>query len=237
MSSLVPQCIQNNSSLFNKKSEDEKVAFLVFSGIFTWLYGGSDVFFVGQASMQAFFAVSFWTLFFFIPALTMRLLAEEKKAGTIELLLTKGVSDRQVVLGKFFACFLLIAITLAFTLPYYIQIAGIGNIDHGAVWCGYLGLLLMSAAYIGIGIFASSTTNNQIVAFLLALFISIFFHWLFGMLSSMGGFLGTIFDTLNLQNHYESITRGVIDTKDLIYFLSIAALGVFLAEYNISNRG
>ena len=213
------------------------VAFLVFSGIFTWLYGGSDVFFVGQASMQAFFAVSFWTLFFFIPALTMRLLAEEKKAGTIELLLTKGVSDRQVVLGKFLACFLLIAITLAFTLPYYIQIAGIGNIDHGAVWCGYLGLLLMSAAYIGIGIFASSITNNQIVAFLLALFISIFFHWLFGMLSSMGGFLGTIFDTLNLQNHYESITRGVIDTKDLIYFLSIAALGVFLAEYNISKRG
>ena len=212
------------------------VAFLVFSGIFTWLYGGSDVFFVGQASMQAFFAVSFWTLFFFIPALTMRLLAEEKKAGTIELLLTKGVSDRQVVLGKFLACFLLIAITLAFTLPYYIQIAGIGNIDHGAVWCGYLGLLLMSAAYIGIGIFASSITNNQIVAFLLALFISIFFHWLFGMLSSMGGFLGTIFDTLNLQNHYESITRGVIDTKDLIYFLSIAALGVFLAEYNISKR-
>lgn len=212
------------------------VAFLVFSGIFTWLYGGSDVFFVGQASMQAFFGVSFWTLFFFIPALTMRLLAEEKKAGTIELLLTKAVTDRQVVLGKFFACFLLIAITLAFTLPYYIQIARIGNIDHGAVWCGYLGLLLMSAAYIGIGIFASSATNNQIVAFLLALFISIFFHWLFGMLSGMGGLLGTIFDTLNLQNHYESITRGVIDTKDLIYFISIAALGIFLAEYNISKR-
>lgn len=212
------------------------VAFLGFSGFFTWLYG-SDVFFVGQASMQSFFSIAYWTLFFFIPALTMRMLAEEKRSGTIELLLTKAVSDRQVVVGKFLACLLLIVIALAFTLPYYFTISSIGNIDHGAVWCGYLGLILMSAVYISIGLFTSSTTSNQIVAFLLALFIGLFFHVIFDVLASnVTGFTGQLFSTLSLSTHYDSITRGVIDTKDLIYFLSLIVLGIFLSELSIAKR-
>ena len=121
--------------------------------------------------MDAFFGVAYWTLFFFIPALTMRLVAEEKNNGTIELILTKPVSDWQFVSGKFLSVLLLIGISLALTLPYYISITSIGPIDHGAVWSGYLGTLLMSAAYISIGIFASSLTSNQIVSFLLALLI------------------------------------------------------------------
>ncbi|MEM7103297.1 MAG: ABC transporter permease subunit [Bacteroidota bacterium] len=212
------------------------VAFLAFSGLLTWIYG-SDVFIRGQAEMDAFFGVAFWTLFFFIPALTMRMIAEEKRSGTIELLLTKAVSNRQLVLGKFMACLGLIGIALLFTLPYYITISTLGNIDHGAVWCGYLGLLLMSGAYIGIGLFASSITNNQIVAFLLALFIGIFFHFIFGMLASgASGFVGSLLNNLSLSTHFGSITRGVIDTKDLIYFLSLTGLGLFLAEVNISKR-
>ncbi len=212
------------------------VLFLGFSGFFTWIYG-ADVFLVGQANLQSFFDIAFWTLFFFIPAITMRMLAEEKKTGTIELLLTKAVTDRQVVLGKFFACFILVSIALVFTLPYYITLANIGNVDHGAVWCGYLGLLLMSAAYISIGLFTSSITNNQIVAFLMALFIGLFFHIIFNVLASnMTGFMGQLFHNLSLSVHYESLKRGVIDSKDIIYFLSIIGIGIVLAEANLTKR-
>ena len=212
------------------------VAFLGFSGFFTWLYG-MDIFLVGQATLRSFFGIAYWTLFFFIPALTMRLLAEEKKTGTIELLLTKAVTDRQVVLGKFLSTLILIGIALLFTLPYYITVANIGKIDHGAVICGYLGLLLMSSAYVSIGLFASSITNNQIVAFLSALFIGLFFHIIFDVLAgNFTGVLGGIFNTLSLSVHFESISRGVIDTKDLAYFLSIIFIGLFLSELSLTKR-
>ena len=123
------------------------VLFLGFSGFFTWLLG-TDVFYVGQASLEPFFNVAFWTLFFFIPALTMRLLAEERKTGTIELLLTKAVTDRQVVIGKFLSTLLLVVAALLFTVPYIVTIANLGDIDGGQVFCGYLALLLMSAMYL-----------------------------------------------------------------------------------------
>src|SRR4030066_707263 len=140
------------------------VLFLGFSGFFTWI-SGSDIFLVGQASLRSFFGIAYWTLFFFIPALTMRLIAEEKKSGTIEMLLTKPVTDRQVILGKYLATIILIAVALVLTLPYVITISSIGNLDAGGTICGYLALLLISAAYASIGIFTSSITTNQIVAF------------------------------------------------------------------------
>ena len=212
------------------------VAFLGFSGFFTWLYG-ADIFFRSQADLKVFFSVAFWTLFFFIPALTMRMIAEEKKSGTIELLLTKAITGRQLVLGKFIACLLMVGIALAFTLPYYYTISTMGNVDHGATISGYAGLLLMSAAYIGIGLFASSITGNQIVAFLLALLIGIFFHFIFGILSQgLSGTVGEVLSTLSLSAHYESVTRGVLDSKDLIYFLSITFFGLFLSEKNLTEQ-
>ena len=163
------------------------VVFLGISGFFTWLYG-SDIFFVGQATLQPFFSIAYWTLFFFIPALTMRMLAEEKKSGTLELLLTKSISDWQVVLGKFTAVLMLIVIALLLTLPYYFTIASLGPIDHGAVWLGYFGMILMSMTFISIGLFASSITNNQIVSFLLSLFVGVFFLIIFDVLA--GSFTG-----------------------------------------------
>ena len=212
------------------------VLFLGFSGFFTWLYG-SDIFLVGQASLEGFFGIAFWTLFFFIPALTMRLLAEEKKTGTIEMLLTKAVTDREVVIGKFLSTFLLISIALAFTLPYAITIYNIGNLDVGQVICGYVGLLLMSGAYISIGLYVSSVTNNQIVAFLSALFIGLFFHLIFDVLSgNFTGLVGQVLSTLSLSNHFESISRGVMDTRDIIYFFSIILLGLFLSELSLTKR-
>lgn len=212
------------------------VGFLGLSGFFTWLFG-SDIFFVGQATLQPFFSVAYWTLFFFIPALTMRMLAEENKTGTIELLLTKAVTDWDVILGKFLSVLMLIVIALLLTLPYYISVSALGPIDNGAVICGYLGLILMSTVYISIGLFASSITNNQIVAFLLSLVIGVFFLIIFSVLSNnFTGTLGEIFNYLSLSTHFESISRGVVDTKDIIYFLSISLFGLILAETSLSKR-
>jgi ABC-2 type transport system permease protein len=210
--------------------------FLGFSGFFTWIFG-SDIFLVNQASLQSFFGIAFWSLFFFIPAVTMGLLAEERKTGTIELLVTKPVSDWQIIAGKFLAALLLICISLALTLPYYFTVANIGKIDHGAVWMGYLGLIFMSACYISIGLFASSITGNQIVAFLLALFVGIFFHLIFGLVGSNSlGWFGSILNYLSLTSHFESMSRGVIDSKDVIYFTSIILLGLTGTEIALSKR-
>ncbi len=212
------------------------IAFLGFSGFFTWLFG-ADVFFVKQASLQSFFGIAYWTLFFFIPALTMRQFAEENRAGTIELLMTKPISDWQLVIGKFLSTLVLIIIALLLTLPYYITVANLGPIDHGAVLTGYLGLILMSAAYIAIGIFTSSFTSNQIVSYLLALFIGIFFQIIFSMLAgSFSGFIGQALNFLSVSSHFDSISRGVIDSKDLIFFFSLIFFGLILTEANIARK-
>ena len=212
------------------------VAFLGFSGFFTWLYG-ADIFLRNQADLHVFFSIAYWTLFFFIPAITMRTIAEENKSGTIELLLTKAITDWQVVVGKFMACLVLILIALALTLPYYLTVWKLGPVDHGAVWTGYLGLILMASTYISIGIYTSSITNNQIVAFLLALLIGIFFHIIFDVLaSSFAGTIGGFFSYMSLSTHFESISRGIIDSKDIIYFLSIIFLGLTLSEMTLAKR-
>jgi ABC-2 type transport system permease protein len=212
------------------------IAFLGFSGFFTWLYG-ADVFFVKQASLQSFFGIAYWTLFFFIPALTMRQFAEENRSGTIELLLTKPITDWQVVSGKFLATLLLIIVALVLTLPYYITVSNLGSIDHGAVLTGYLGLILMSAAYISIGLFTSSTSTNQIVSYLLALFIGIFFQIIFSMLAgNFPGTVGQILNFLSVSSHFDSISRGVVDSKDILFFLSLIFMGLILTEANLVRK-
>lgn len=215
------------------------ILFLGLSGFFTWIYGvfRPDIFIGGEATLEPFFDTSYATLFLLIPALTMRLIAEEKKTGTIELLLTKAVSDRQVVLGKFFSSIILIVIALLFTLPYVITVASIGNVDNGQVIFGYLSLLLMSAVYVSLGLYLSSITSNQIVAFLLTLFVGAIFHFIFFLISvySKGG-IGDFFSMLSMSTHTGNLQRGVFDTKDIIYFLSLIFLGLFLAEVNLSKR-
>ena len=212
------------------------VVFLGFTGFFTWLLV-ADVFLTGQASLQSFFGVAYWTFFILIPAITMKMIAEEKRSGTIELLLTKPVTDWQVVLGKFTAALALVCIVLALTLPYYITVANLGPVDHGAIITGYLGLILMCATYISIGIFTSSITNNQIISFLLSLLIGIFFHWIFSMIASnFSGIIGETLNFLSVSSHYESVSRGVIDTKDIVYFISLILLGLIASEAALSKR-
>ncbi len=213
------------------------IIFIGFSGFFTWFGFSSNVFFVDQANLGVFFGVAYWSLFFFIPALTMRQIAEEIRSGTIEMLLTKPIQRTQILLGKFMATMLLITIALALTLPYYFTVSNIGKIDHYAVWCGYLGLLLMSGAYTSIGLFCSSISKNQIVAFLISLFIGIFFHFLFDMIASgFAGTVGEILTYMSVTNHFDSISRGVIDSKDLIYFASIIFVGLMAADYTLAKR-
>jgi ABC-2 type transport system permease protein len=213
------------------------IIFLGFSGFFTWLYSAGNVFLSGQADLQVFFGISFWTLFFFIPAITMRTLAEENKSGTIELLSTKAVSDWEIVVGKFLACVLLLVIALVCTIPYYVTVARLGDVDHGAIIGGYFGLLLMSAMYVSIGIFASSLTNNQIVALLVALLVGFFFHIIFDLLASGStGVIGGILDYLSARTHFESLSRGVVDTRDLIYFGSFILGGLVLSQTMLSKR-
>ena len=167
----------------------------------------------------------------------MRMLAEETRSGTIELLSTKAISDWQIVTGKFMACLLLVAIALVCTIPYYITVSQLGSVDHGAVIGGYFGLLFLSAGYISIGIFSSSLTNNQIVAFLLALFIGIFFHMLFDMVGfKLRGVAGEIFNYLSMRTHFDSLSRGVVDSRDIIYFVSIILFGLTFSQAMLSRR-
>ncbi|WP_420581373.1 ABC transporter permease [Reichenbachiella sp.] len=212
------------------------IMFLGFTGFFTWL-SGNNVFLMGQANLQVFFQIGFWTLFFFIPALTMKMLAEETKSGTIELLSTKAISDWEIVTGKFLACLLLVLIALSCTIPYYATVSQLGSVDHGAVIGGYMGLLLLSAGYISIGLFASSITNNQIVAFLIALLIGIFFQLLFDILGfTFRGAVGNVLNYLSMRTHFDSLSRGVIDSRDLIYFFSVVGVGLTFAQAMLSRR-
>lgn len=213
------------------------VVFLGLSGIFTWLMGGGDVFFVGQASLSSFFNVAFWTLFFFIPAITMRMMAEEERAGTMELLATKPVSHFQIVAAKWLAAWLLVVISLALTLPYYVTVANLGPIDHGATISGYIALVLISGVYTSIGIFASSLTNNQIVAFIVSLFIAFFFQLLFSQMASiLPGSLANIAQYLSLNQHYQTMSRGVIGLSNLVYLSSLIFIGFIGAAMSIKRR-
>lgn len=213
------------------------IVFLGLSGLFTWLFGGSDIFFVGQASLGSFFGVAFWTLFFFIPAVTMRMVAEEESSGTMELLATKPISHFQIVAGKWLAAWLLVVISLILTLPYYATVANLGPIDHGATISGYLALMLISGVYTSIGIFASSLTSNQIVAFILSLFIAFFFQLLFSQLASiLPDFLTNIAEFLSLSQHYQTMSRGVIGLTNIVYIGSLTLLGFLLATASLKRR-
>lgn len=213
------------------------VAFLFTSGFFTWWFG-TDIFMRGIADLSTFFQVANWSLFLLIPAITMRTLAEERRTGTMDLLLTRAITPQQVVNGKFIACLGLLLITLLCTLPYCITVAWLGPLDCGPVVCGYGGLLLMSAAYIGLGLFASSLTSNQVVAYVLALVLMALFHFATSVVAAnFTGTIGEVFHYMDTSTHFESMGRGVVDSRDLMYFLTLTASGLLLAGRQLSRWG
>ncbi|MGB3608303.1 gliding motility-associated ABC transporter permease subunit GldF [Psychroserpens sp.] len=215
--------------------------FLVLNGLFLWLFKGDfNILDNGFADLSNFFLLAPWILVFLVPAVTMRSFADEKKQGTLELLLTRPISHLQIVLGKYFGAVVLIVIALIPTLLYVYTISKLGNpegnLDVGSVMGSYFGLLFLVAAYTAIGIFASSLTDNQIVAFIIAVFICFFFYFGFEGLSNYNLFGDTLYiETLGMETHFKSMGRGVLDTRDLIYFLSVTAFFILLTLLNIKR--
>jgi ABC-2 type transport system permease protein len=215
--------------------------FLLLNGLFLWLFKGDfNILDNGFADLSSFFLLAPWILIFLVPAVTMRSFADEKKQGTLELLLTKPISHLNIVLGKYLGALVLIIIALIPTLLYVFTISKLGNpegnIDIGSVMGSYFGLLFLVAAYTAIGVFASSLSDNQIVAFIIAVFICFFFYFGFEGLSNYNLFGDAFYiDTLGMESHFKSMSRGVLDTRDIIYFLSITALFIVLTKLNIKR--
>lgn len=196
----------------------------------------NNIFIEKQAEMRGYFGLAPMLFSFIIPAMTMRLVAEEKGSGTLELLITMPVRDWEVVVGKFLAALGLLAVLLGLTLVYAISVSSIGPLDKGPAYGGYFGLLLMGGAYVAIGVMASSLTKNQIVAFILAFAIS-FALYLFGkIVQVVPASLQPIIAFLSIDAHFESISRGVIDTRDVIYYLSVMVVSLVIATISLESR-
>ena len=188
--------------------------------------------------MRGFFGLMPWIFLFFIPAVTMKLWAEEKKIGTIEILMTLPIRDYEVVVGKFLASFALLAVTVLLTLVVPFSVMSLGNPDMGTLITGYIGLLLMGGAYIAIGFFASTLTENQIIAFIIGIVICLVLL-LIGedfVLFKTPNWLFPIFSYLGLGAHYSSILRGVLDSRDIIYYLSLIGFFLYLSTLAVESR-
>ncbi|MGZ3751196.1 MAG: gliding motility-associated ABC transporter substrate-binding protein GldG [Mucilaginibacter sp.] len=202
--------------------------FLLAMGILLWVVPASSILDYGYASLENLFSMAPYLFMFLIPAVTMRSLAEERREGTFELLFTRPLLDWQIVLGKFFACVLLVLFALLPTLIYYFTIYHLGNpqgnIDTGAVIGSYIGLFLLGSSFAGIGLFASSLSKNQVIAFTVAAALCFFFYIGFDLLSSIPLLQNFELQNLGITEHYDSVSRGVLDTRDLTYFVCLSAL-------------
>lgn len=217
--------------------------FLVLMGLVMWVFPDYSVLDGNYANLDTLFSIAPLIFLFLIPAVTMRTFAEEKQSGTIELLVTRPISDWQIVGGKFLACLVLVAFALLPTLLYYLTVhrlgAPVGNLDAGGILGSYIGLLFLAAAFVAIGVFASSLTNNQIIAFMLAIFLCFFFYLAFDFLSRLPIFFGKTDDVvqaIGIQYHYDSMSRGVLDSRDVVYFGSLIALFLAATVLSLGKR-
>lgn len=206
---------------------------LLVNFLYLWTF-----FLAGQADMRPFFGFMPFVFLFLVPSITMRLWAEERKMGTLEVLLTLPVQEKEVVLGKFIASFVFLLVMLALTFNIPLLVGFLGDPDWGTIICGYLGCLLMGASYLAIGLFASALSDNQIVAFIMAIAICtamlIVGEWFFLIL--VPDVFVPFFNYLGLGTHFESMGRGVIDTRDLLYYISVIGVFLYLNVYTVENR-
>jgi len=207
------------------------IVFLLLNSLFMWIVPGQfNVIENGYASMDSLFAIAPWVFLFLVPAITMRMFSEEKRTGTLDLLYTRPVSELQIILAKFLASWALVLFSLIPTLIYFWSVSRLGsppgNMDVGGTWGSYMGLLFLGGIYAAIGIFASSLTGNQIVAFILAVFLSFLMYLGFEFLSGIAESGRTVFliSRLGISYHYNSISRGVIDSRDMFYFAGVILL-------------
>ena len=217
--------------------------FLVISGLFVWVFPGElNIPDSGYATLDTLFIIAPWVFLFLVPAVTMRMFAEEKRSGTMELLMVRPLTDLQIVLAKFAAAVTLVVISILPTLIYFwsVHILGNppGNLDTGAIWGSYIGLILLASCYGAIGVFSSSITENQIVAFIVAVLLCFFFFTGFEMVSALPlpWRVEELLLYLGINEHYRSISRGVVDTRDVVYFLAFIAFFVFLTRTVLQGR-
>ena len=216
--------------------------FLLLTGLFLWVIPGQyNIIDAGYANVDGLFYLAPWLFLFLCPAVTMRLFAEEKQTGTWELLVTKPLSRLQLVLGKYFAGWVLVALALLPTLIYYFSVSylaePIGNVDSGAFWGSLIGLFFLAGVYVAIGTFSSSLSNNQIISFVVALVLSFFFYYGFDLLASFftSGQAIQYIESIGINSHYKSMSRGVIDSRDVIYFVGVSVVFILATVRKIKN--
>lgn len=219
------------------------IVFLLANSLFLWVFPGQyNILDYGYANLDGLFAIAPFVFLFLVPAITMKLFSEENKSGTIELLLTKPFSNFQIIIAKYLAAFLLVIFSLIPTLVFYYSVYQLGfpkgNLDIGAFWGSFLGLLFLSGVFTAIGLYTSSLNNNQIVAFILSVVISAFLFMGFELLTSLGfsGGMELLIKSWGIQYHYSSISRGVIDSKDFIYFLSLIVFFLMLVKLKMESK-
>lgn len=220
------------------------MVFLVATGLFLWVLPDTETNIPdsGYAAMDGLFVLAPWIFLFLLPAVTMRTFAEENKTGTIELLLTRPLTDLQIVTAKYLASVILALISLLPTLIYFITIYRLaspaGNVDVAGISGSYVGLLFLCSGFAAIGVFSSAVSNSQIIAFILSLLLCFFFYTGFDLLASMGipPSLGSVIAYFGISNHYASLSRGVIDSRDVIYFLSLTVFFLLLTRFVLEKR-
>lgn len=216
--------------------------FLTGMGLLMWVFPDTSVIEYGYADMDTLFSLGPYVFIFLVPAITMRSFAEERKAGTIELLFTKPLSDWHIILGKFFASFFLVIVALIPTCIYYFSIYSlgnpVGNIDTAGVIGSYIGLALLGGVFCSIGMVASSVTPNQIIAFIVAAFLCFIFFSGFDSVASINawGTNALFIKQLGITYHYASMSKGLIDSRDLIYFFSLGFLMLLLTKIILGAR-
>lgn len=218
------------------------VVFLIANGLFLWIFKETNILDTGYANIDPLFELAPIIFIFLISAITMRSFSEEKKTGTFETLTTKPVTDISIILGKYFAGLIIVIFSILPTLLYYYTVhtlsVPVGNVDTGALWGSYLGLLMLSAGYISIGLFASVITDNQIVSFIVSMFLCFFFYSTFDYLGSFQIFKNNEFfiEMLGINYHYRNISRGVIDTRNVVYFISLIVFFIWLTKIIFNSR-
>ncbi len=217
--------------------------FLTILGLLVWVFPGDfNVLDTGYAQLDPMFTLAPWVFMFLIPAVTMRFFAEEKRTGTIELLLTKPLTELQLIFAKYLAGLALVIIALIPTLIYYISVYQlgnpVGNIDNGGFWGSFIGLIFLSSGFISIGLFSSTLSDNQVVAFIIAVFLSFIAFTGFDAISTIPIFesVDTFIASLGINLHYQSLSRGVIDTRDVIYFVSLTFFFILLTRLVLESK-
>ncbi|MEE9407867.1 MAG: gliding motility-associated ABC transporter permease subunit GldF [Polaribacter sp.] len=215
--------------------------FLLINGLFLWVFKDNyNILNAGFADINPFFFLAPWVFLFLIPAITMKSFADEFNNGTIELLKTKPISDWQIVLGKFWASLLLVVVALIPTLTYVYTVYQlgnpIGNLDFGSTIGSYIGLLFLASTYTAIGLFTSTLSKNQIVAFILGVFITFILFYGFDAVSTSFGNESITVKKIGINEHFKSISRGVIDTRDIIYFISVTVFFLFITKTRLENE-